>query len=165
MRMGKGTPPAKYVETFFKGEGELLYFIKPFKWKGQDTKGKLEMDMTYHYKPDSVADFVVNFSFGTEEPVKKIESAGFNLSKEAFEGRSMDKIYVEPGKKGYKNRHTFEIGFEEMRSVFDAEAPEFTIGYKGKKRKFAPKGNWKKLRQRIKTYVFGVIDLEREEEE
>ena len=165
MRMGKGTPPAKYLETFFKGDGEELYFVKPFEWRAKEGKGEVTMDLTHNFKIDSVTGLTVNFTFGSEEPVKKLDAVSVKVGEGEVEGTAIERIFVEPAKKGYRNRYTFQMTWSGFEDVFGTETPELKLQHKGGTFSYIPKKKWNKVREYIGKYMITKIQLARETDE
>ena len=162
MGMSASGSPAKYLETFYKGDGAELYFVKPFKWKSEEGKEWVNLDITYDFSKDSIRPLVANFSFFSEKPAKKIENVALKMSSGEKKFAQVDQIYVEKdekNKKFYHNRHTFEMSYQDLQDLMNTEMPLLSLTANGKVFSFSNPKKWKKRSAHIREYMIEVIEL------
>lgn len=160
--MSASGSPAKYLETFYKGDGAELYFIKPFTWKSETGKEWVDLDITYDFAKDSIRPLTANFSFLCEDAAKKIENVSIKLESGEKKFYPVERIYVEKDpkkKKFYHNRHTFSISYEDLKSLVATEAPTFALTANGKVYTFGTPKKWKKRSSFLQEFMIDTIEL------
>lgn len=164
-KKGSGIP-TKYIETFFRGAGKTMYFVKPLPWKETTTGDDLELDFTYDFNPDSMGRPVIaRFTFHSDKPVTPVQKAEFILGGESFACDHLDKVFVEPGEKGgYANRYECALTFELFTAIASTESPVFSITHKGGTGTYKVTRKWdKKVAAYVQTHIIEMVHLELED--
>ncbi|GEM_PF-1284937 len=72
LKPGGGGRAGKLFEVFYAGDKGTLYFIKPLEFRSGDAR--LWMDYTFHYRPDSSGDALVNFTIRDTRLYRSLDS-------------------------------------------------------------------------------------------
>jgi hypothetical protein len=160
---GKGLPPAKYVETFFKGEGKTLYFVKPLPWKDIATGDQLLLDITYDSDPEKVTQPILRFSFASEKMVVPVTSIELKGNDESHTCQNPEKVFVEPGKKGgFMNRYECSITFDELKGLVKTSSPHLLVTHQGGTHEYAVTPKWeRKIAGFLQLHVIDMVELEK----
>jgi len=135
------------VESYFKGNGKTMYFIKPIVLTHNDDY--LTVDFTFTV-PDSLNEVKSNFSiysFHTQKPVDSLVLHSHGLG---AKGKSVVMMFKDYSKKRKQVRYTYSCSQDQLRSLL--QEPEFSISIyqEGEGREFSMPGRrWRKIGKRV----------------
>lgn len=151
------------VESYYRGEGKMVYFIKPVTFSNSE-KQKMFIDFTYDHDNDTVRPVVCNYSIYSEEPYRKVEDVSIALDDAAIPTDSLKKFFVERGKKKKKlwhNRYSFQVAYENFQKFVRHDDPAIKIkSSRGEETFKVDKLNkWPKMQETIENRVIIPAEL------
>lgn len=152
----KKTKSVGLVESFYRGEGKMLYFVKPVQFANPD-KQELHIDFTYDHDNDTTNPVVCNYSIFSETPYK-IKGVHLMVDDQVFESDSMKLFFVEqnPKKKGWHNRNSFQVSYADFNSFIKSDDPKIRIGSENGEETYTVKkaGKWTKYQIAVEEGIF-----------
>lgn len=121
------TASAQSIRGHYVSKAEadgVIYHTFPVTLFENREAGDLTFDITYKEHRDGRA--VINFTCRTAESVP-VDSVRFASGRVVMSG-PVEKLYLEPEKKGWKHRYTFDADGTQLCGFFDEQAaPEVTL--------------------------------------
>lgn len=117
----------KYYETFYTGQNQIQYFIKPLKYCSEN-KMQLLLDYSFrntHNSSDSVA---VRFSIKSKIIIKKIDSV---LLFDGIKIIRVQNMFVESKKKSIESRFTLDVPLSSLKNALGKKDEKISIYFQG----------------------------------
>lgn len=116
MKAGGSKGAKTYYETFFVGEQGTQYFIKPIKFKGENSL--LKVDITFRYKNEIKDSSAINFSIISEKVVKDVDSVFISSGDHKILLNNVELIFNEKKKKLITSRFTGKVSVKDLNELF-----------------------------------------------
>ena len=153
------------VEEFYRGEGKMLYFVRPINFKAKKTKNcRLLVDYTINTEPDSSKRVKCTFSIHAKYPVKRVNSFSCQSGEHGFTTQQVEKFHLELKGKTWESRHAVDMDYASFESMFSEENPhKISLNYS------YPDGNvqddfvnprrWSNFRRQIEVKILMPIKM------
>lgn len=151
---GNGGKITEYAESYFKGEGKMLFYIKPIDFKTADGD-KLTADYTY-IKGDTVKkDVVINLSIYGEPPFSVADSVTVVYSNGiTFTDNSIKHLFNENFKRHKFTRQSIDMPGDRLADYFQSNEVSFIVYTKGKAVEYKGAKQWRKSHTKIYQIIF-----------
>lgn len=145
----------RYVDTFYKGKGNMLFHVNAFRLKGSKGNPDVIMDITYDYKKDSVGDVSLRFSIVDKQFVTGPYSASLqNVSLD-----SLQLMFAEIRGNKYLTRFSSTLPYDTFYSVFQQTAVRFNLKHAKGNILIPNAREWKQVVRHIQMDMLDVIKL------
>jgi len=152
------------VAVYYRGEGQMLYFVKPLTFRLEETKQHLEIDFTLDQGGIHPEEVVCNFTVYSEKPYKTIESAGLIANGVEIAPDSLKKFFIEKIPKGklWRSRYSFLIPYVRFGEFIRQEKGTVKTFFTGEKGKevylYDHPLSWKKVQKVVEYQFFAAVD-------
>lgn len=153
MRMASSGRINRYVETFYRGDGRRMHFVKPIEF-WSESKGKLVADFTYNKGDSVIKNVSVNMDIYSGETPVKADSIKIMFGDSGYCDTSIKLLFAEmSGRKPYsrQNMDFPESCFEKMLT---SEQLVFITYTGGKEKKYFSGKQWSKSREKIHLEIY-----------
>lgn len=153
------------VQDFYQGEGKMLYYIRPIKFKSK--KENLLIDFTYNFNQNSEdsSSLKAIFTYVGALPIKKPTSLKL-LSEDSLikNYTEFEQYYIEKKGKEWHSRYSFYMEYNDFKSFTLSKNPSIDFEWlnstgQNNKGKFSVKGNWKKTSKTIRDKCILIVDF------
>lgn len=149
--VGNGGRINKYSESYFKGEGKMLYFIKPVSFYSE--KDKLDADFTFNKGDSTKPMIVVNISIYGEPPFKTADSTTFIFGEQSYTS-PISLLYNENVRRTKYSRQTAELDKKYFQDFLKAEPVEIVLYYGDEKKTYTSGKQWRKTHTMLHNMMF-----------
>lgn len=118
LKPGGGGRAGKLFEVFYAGDKGTLYFIKPLEFRSGDAR--LWMDYTFHYRPDSSSDALVNFTIRDTKLYRSMDSVSLQSFTLKAPINSIRLLYNEKQKSGFVSRFSGRLPMITLYNYLEA---------------------------------------------
>ncbi len=151
---GSGGKISKYAESYFKGEGKMLFYIKPIEYKTADGD-KLTADFTYTKGDSTKKDVVINVSIYGEPPFSVADSITVLYANgNRYTDVSVKHMFNENFKKHKFTRQGIDMPGERLADYFQSNEAGFIVYTKGKAVEYKGGKQWRKSHTKIYQIIF-----------
>jgi len=146
----------KDVDTFFKGKGNMLFYVSAVKIKGVKKAPNLYADFTYDFLKDSVGSVIIHYSvYGKAFLARPYTTKIHNTTLD-----SVELMFAELRGRRYHTRLYASMPFENFsKMVLSDTTVEWKIGHAQGEYIFRTNSIWKKKARKIRTQMLDVIRL------
>jgi len=118
LKPGGGGRAGKLFEVFYAGDKGTLYFIKPLEFRSGDAR--LLMDYTFHYRPDSSGDALVNFTMHDVRLYRQLDTANLLASGFSTPLQNMKLLYNQKEHPGFDSRFSARLPIMDLYTYLTA---------------------------------------------
>jgi len=118
LKPGGGGRAGKLFEVFYAGDKGTLYFIKPLEFRSGDAR--LWMDYTFHYRPDSSGEAIVNFTIQDIFLHRSLDTVNLVAPGFSTSLRQIKLLYNEKSKSGFDSRFSARLPREALYTYLTA---------------------------------------------
>ena len=118
LKPGGGGRAGKLFEVFYAGEKGTLYFIKPLEFRSGDAR--LWMDYTFHYRPDSSGDALVNFTLHDVRLYRHLDTANLLAPGFSTSLQHMKLLYNQKEHPGFDSRFSAQLPMMDLYTYLNA---------------------------------------------
>ncbi len=140
-------------ETFYVGNEDTQYFIKPLTFKEENTDNELLVDFTFKYKTEIKDSTIVNFSIKSSYILKSIDSLKFSNRNVDINSSVVNLIFNEKNSNGFTSRFTLK----KIKDLFDNDEWTIHVITNTSDKKYIPERKTKKTIVAIKDEVFVLM--------
>lgn len=149
---GSGGRIKKYAESYYRGDGKTLFFIKPITFKGD--KNKLKADFTFN-KGDSTKEYViVNIDIYGTPPFNLSDSISFFFGENSFTDDGIKLIFNENLSRKPFSRQSTKLPVEDFKAFIKADEVTIATYDNGKKDSYSSGKRWDKIHDQLYKMMF-----------
>lgn len=149
---GSGGKIKKYAESYYKGEGKILFFVKPLTFT--DNKEKLSADFTFN-KGDTTKQFVVvNMNVYGTPPFTLPDSVSFFFGENSYTDNSIRLLFNENLKRHPYSRQSAQLPVENFEALLTANEVTIALYYNGTKKNYISGKTWSKIHTKLYQMIF-----------
>jgi hypothetical protein len=145
----------RYVDTFYKGKGNILFHVNAFRLKGKKGNPDVIMDMTYNYAKDSTREVTILFSVLDRQFV----TGPYFASLQNVTLDSVHLMFAEIRGRKYLTRFSSSMPYDTFYSVFQNPAINFKLKHAKGNIDIPNARKWKQVAHHIRIDVLDVIKL------
>lgn len=154
------------VQEYYKGNDEMLYFVRPLKYKS--SKSTLKMDYTYidtKATKEKEQKVVCAFSIFEDFAIRKIKSITLKTGENESTFNTFEYYFIEKKKKQWESRYAFEMPFSTFEKLMLSDKNHsISITYAQSKSKlhtkdYIVKENWNKVSTDVQNQLLFVREL------
>lgn len=151
---GNGGKITEYAESYFKGEGKMLFYIKPIEFNTADGE-ELSADYTY-IKGDTVKkDVIINLSIYGEPPFTVADSITvFYGNGLRHTDNTVKHLFNENFKRHKFTRQSIDMPGDKLADYFQSNEAGFIVYTKGKAVEYKSGKQWRKSHTKIYQIIF-----------
>jgi hypothetical protein len=145
------------VDTYFKGPGELLFFVNPISLKGitPNTSGTCDFTYAFNQKDSLSGTIISNFSIVQNSFISGPYKAFWNTEK-------LDSVALMFAElKGNKSltRITGQLTYQQFKNILNSDSLVLSIQSGEKVIKLAPTKKWSKHGPRLRHAILDVVEI------
>ena len=107
----------KLYETYYVGESETQYFIKPLEFDGENKNDKMNLDFTFRYKNELKDSAVINISIVSDEIVRTAKSILFTGNNTSIIVVNPKLMFNEKNNEKFLSRFTAKISMKDLNEL------------------------------------------------
>ena len=157
LKPGSTNSGSSLYTSFFVGEKGTQYFIKPIKFKSNDSDNEMMLDITFRYKDSLHTDATLNYSVINQEIIKNIDSIVIANPTNKISCKHNKRLYNERKKNNYFSRFSTNTPSAKLKKVFANSNWTITTYYNNKKRSYLPTKKSKKSITTLNEYLFVIF--------
>lgn len=150
--MGGGGRISKYAQSYFKGEGKTLYYIKPVPLK--HNKELLEADFTFNKGDTAIKSVFINLSMHGNPPFSKADSAQISFGTNAYTAKNVKLIYNENVKRKKYSRQSIDMPNEYFELLLKEKTFYITLYTNAQAKKYSSGKQWRKTHEKLYAMMF-----------
>jgi hypothetical protein len=150
-----GSGASRLVDTFYKGKGQILFFVNNFNIKGRQGNPDINWDFTYDFFQDSIRPVIVNYSVYDKKFLIGPYSATLN-------GVALDSIrllFADLQGSRHRTRFTGLISFDDFRKIALTNEVTLQMNYGPDSFIVSNSKRWKRKAQHIRSEFLDVIRI------
>ena len=146
----------KYVETFYLGDGNNQYFIKPMEFESDDESFKINFTIrnSDYHKQGGTA----NFSLYSDFLVENIDSLIIKVDKELIVTK-IDRMFVEKDGSDFHLRCNFTCNKDFIELFFSTHLKELRLISKGKEFVLIPTSSTRTAINKINEDILPILNI------
>lgn len=153
--MGIRSAGSKHVDTFYKGKGNILFFVNSFVLRGKQRNPDISWDFTYNFQSDSIRPVHVNFSvFG-----ERFLSGPYTASMNGLPLDSVSLMFADLKGGKHVTRLTGSLSYADFCKVAQNNTMDFRVQYGKDSLQIRSGRVWAKKAQHIRNELLDVVKL------
>lgn len=152
IKAGGGGRISKYAQSYFKGEGKILYYVKPVGFT--HNKENLDADFTFNKGDTSIKDVLINLSIYGNPPFTKADSVRIGFGNNSHTDATVKLIYNENMRRKKFSRQSIDLPAQYFESLLKAEPITITLFYGATEKQYISGKQWRKSHQMLYNMIF-----------
>lgn len=150
-----GGSSSRLVDTFYKGKGQILFFVNNFTIKGKKNNPDINWDFTYDFHADSIRPVIVNFSvYG-----KKFLVGPYVATINGVAIDSVRLLFADLQGSRHRTRLTGFLSFEDFKKIALMNRVEFKMKYGEEAFELSAQRKWNRKAQHIRSELLDVVRI------
>jgi hypothetical protein len=150
-----GGGSSRLVDTFYKGKGQILFFVNNFTIKGKKSNPDINWDFTYDFHADSIRPVIINYSvYG-----KKFLVGPYKAEINGMAIDSVRLLFADLQGSRHRTRLSGLISFEDFKKTALANQVQFKMKYGEETFELISQKKWRRKARHIRSELLDVVKI------
>lgn len=146
---------SRLVDTFYKGKGQILFFVNSFSMSGKKGNPDIAWDFTYDFYTDSIRPVIVNFSVYD----KKFYPGPYSATLNSIRMDSIRLLVADLQGRRHRTRLSGLIPFDAFRKIALSDTVHLKVQCGPDSFEVLSDSKWSRKARHIRTEMLDVIRL------